>query len=175
MFSSFPRNALFIIIGLAILILTAYSFEGSTMSFLNKPEEEVVLCSPMEGVITFENTPVAGVKVERLIKWKDDIGETDSVITDKNGHFSFPIKNDTVKLGKLSQFVISQDITVYYQENEFNIWSIGKSSKVEFGELGGKPVNFRCELTDEEVPHRLDNALLLTKCKWDSIEKLLTE
>lgn len=140
------------------------------MSLFNKPEERVVLCSPMEGVITYKNELVVGAKIQRRTKWKDDIGEIDTSITNENGVFSFPIKEDVVKVSKITQFVISQEIFVNYKDNEYVIWSIGKRSKEEYGELGGKPVNFVCELTAEDMPHRLDNALLVTKCKWDSLE-----
>lgn len=159
-----------IIVVVTITFLTAYSLEGSTMSLFTKPEEEVVLCSPMEGIITYENKPVAMAKLVRLIKWKDDIGETDNVITDENGHFSFPIKKQKVKLSKISQFVIAQEISAYFNNNEYVIWTMGKGSKVLYGELGGKPENLHCELTGEIIPVDVDDGLLGTSCKWDPIK-----
>lgn len=170
MISTYPKKALFIIIGLAILFLTAYSLEGSTMSFLTKPEEEVVLCSPMEGIITFKGEPAAGAKIDRWITWKDEIGETDTVYTDNEGRFNLPIKKETVKLNKLTQFVVHHEINVIYLKEHYQIWVMGKFGKHIYAELNGKPINFRCELTDEVVRVETDG-LLGTSCVWDSIEK----
>jgi len=140
------------------------------MSLLGK-SQEVVLCSPMEGVITLDGKPVVGAQVERWIKWKDEAGETDTVTTNDNGEFNFPVKKDTVKLSPLSQFVMGQEIRVYFNNKKYLIWTMGKRSKEEYGELGGRPVNFRCELTDELVPVSVEEGLLGTSCKWDAIEK----
>jgi len=60
---------------------------------------------------------------------------------------------------------------VFYDSKEYSIWSMGKMSKHKYGELEGKPINFHCELTDEETPIRFENTYLLTACQWDKIEK----
>jgi len=52
------------------------------------------------------------------------------------------------------------------------MWVMGKMGKNLYSELGGKPVNFRCELTDELIRVESDDGLLGTPCKWDSIEKI---
>lgn len=155
---------------LLLLLLFTFSAEATSMSLLSKPEEKVVLFSPMKGLITFKNKPASGAKIERHISWKDQTGETDTTVTNDNGEFDLSLLEETVKLSKISQFVVSQEISVYYHGEKFLIWTMGKSSKDIYGELGGKPVNLTCELTDEETPHRFDDALLMTVCKWDSIE-----
>jgi len=181
----FYHNKLLIISLLFFIPITVYSLEGASMSLLYKPKEEIVVSSPMEGHITFKGKPAIGAKVERKLIWKDQEGETDFVITDDNGWFSFPIVKDVVKLSKISEFVMYQDLNVYFNGQKYEIWGMGKNSKVEYGELGGKPVNFRCELTDE-IDYRIeldpiepsetgrdyeiDRGLLGTSCKWDSIE-----
>lgn len=60
---------------------------------------------------------------------------------------------------------------MFYDSKEYSIWSMGKMSKHKYGELEGKPINFHCELTDEETPIRFENTYLLTACQWDKIEK----
>jgi len=140
------------------------------MSFLSKPEEEVVFSSPMEGKITFGNKPVSGAKIERLIKWKDKTGKTDTTTTDENGNFSLPVIKNIVKLPKISQFVVTEEIYVIYNNKKHLIWSLSKMSKKIYDELGGKPKNLRCELTDEDESFMFDNAMLVTICKWESIE-----
>lgn len=161
------HNRIFIV----LFSLLTFCAEASSMSFLSKPEEKVVLFSPMEGVITFNNKPASGAKIERKVSWKDTKGEIDSSVTDENGKFILSVLEENVQLSKISQFVVSQELSVYYHGEKFLIWTMGKSSKLLYGELEGKPVNLTCELTDEEVPYRFDDALLMTVCKWDSIDK----
>ena len=140
------------------------------MSLFMRDEEEVVLCSPMEGVITLEGKPVSNAKIKRNIKWQDDEGETDTYYTDENGYFSLPIKQTTVRLNKITQFVMGQEITVFYENNEYVIWGGAKGGKEVYAELGGRPINMKCELTSEGESIRSDNTLLFTLCKWDAIE-----
>ncbi len=154
-----------------IAYIMAYSMTGASASMFQKPQQEVVLFSPMEGVITLNGLPAKGAIIERFLKWKDDIGETDRFTTDKNGHFKLPIKKDIVTLNAITTFVVEQKISVTHEDHEYIVWVMGKDSKKEFGELGGEAINLKCDLADDDKPMRLDNALLLTKCKWDSIKK----
>lgn len=155
---------------LTVVILAALTFEGVSMSFFSKTEEEVVLFSEMKGHITLNAKPVKGAVIERWIKWKDEDGEKDYIETDNNGYFVFNEIKVKAKLSPLSQLVVTQELTVLYESERFIIWSMGKLSKEQFGELGGAPVNLRCELNDEQVRVEVDNGLLGTSCKWDSIK-----
>lgn len=157
---------------LAVVILAAVTFEGVSMSLFTKPEEEVILFSEMEGHITFHGQPVKNAKIERRVNWKDEVGDKDFFNTDDNGYFHLPEIRQSLKLNKISQFVVGQEVKVIYDGEEHFIWVMGKMSKHKYGELEGKPINFRCELTDEEIPIRFENTYLLTTCKWDKIEKL---
>lgn len=137
-----------------------------------KVEEEVVICSPMEGQITMNGKPLANAKIERFLKWKDEIGEKDYFFTDEEGFFKLPMRKDIVTLSIISTFVMSHEIRVFSNNEEYLIWTMGKGSTVKFGELGGRPVNFKCELTDDLVRVEVEDGLLGTSCKWDSIEKI---
>lgn len=133
---------------------------------------DVVLFSPMEGRITFEGKPAANAKIVRTIIWKGDDGETDIFYTAEDGTFKLPIKRAKVRIPLLAEFVLTQEVSVFYKDQEFTVWVRSKEDLDIYGELGGKPKNFRCELTDESV--RLEEfwGLFGTSCKWDSIEKL---
>lgn len=139
------------------------------MSFFSGTD--VVLFSPMEGKMTFEGKPAAGAKIVRTIIWKGDEGETDIFYTSEDGTFTLPIKRANVRIPMLAEFVLTQEITVFYNEQEFDMWFKAKQELGEYGELGGKPYNFRCELTDELVRLEDFNGLFGTSCKWDFIEK----
>ena len=137
----------------------------------SKAEEEVVIFSPMQGQITLNGKPVSNARIERYLKWKDEEGERDYFETDGDGFFQLSIRKDIVTLSAFSTFVMSQEIRVYVDDNEYLIWTMGKGSTVKFGELGGRPVNFRCELNDKPVRVEVTDGLLGTSCKWDSIDK----
>lgn len=135
----------------------------------SQAEEEVVICSQMEGVITLNGKPVSNAKIERWLKWKDEEGEKDYFSTDENGRFDIPVKRDVVKLSAITQFVMAQEIRVFVDGVEYVIWAKAKREKGIYGELGGKPENFRCELSDEFVRVEAGEGMLVTSCKWDSI------
>ena len=156
---------------LFFMLLLVFSVEAESMSLLFNPEEEVVVCSPMKGRITFNGESVAGAKVERFLKWKDEIGETDNTITDENGNFSLPIIKDKVKLSKISAFIMAQEIRVYFSGNTYPVWAKAKHDKGLYDELNGEPVNFTCELTDEFITVDAGKGMLITSCKWDSIKQ----
>ena len=137
----------------------------------SKAEEEVVIFSPMQGQITLNGKPVSNARIERYLKWKDEEGERDYFETDGDGWFEIPVKQDVVKLSTISQFVIAQEIRVYVDDVEYPIWAKAKREKGLFDELEGKPVNFRCELTDDFARVEAGRGTLLTSCKWDSLDK----
>ena len=140
------------------------------MSLLPSPQE-VVLSSPMEGLLTLKGKPLTGVKIERKLSWYEKSESVeDFVITDNMGHFSLPIVRKTIKLSGLVHFSISQEINTTHNGDKILIWFMSKSSKIEFGELGGKPVNLRCELSSDEIITRDYNNPFMSRCKWDSLE-----
>lgn len=143
------------------------------MSVMNRPPEDVVLASPVQGMITLHNKPAAGARVIRKVSIGDD-GEPviDETTTDDKGHFGLPILRKEIVLGKLTQYAVFQDISVVYAGEKYEIWHMGSGSKTEYGELGGKPINFRCELSDPDQPMTVELNLLMTKCKWDAIEPI---
>lgn len=140
------------------------------MTLLPSPQE-VVLSSPLEGILTFEGKPLAGIKIERKLSWFDLTESVeDSVITNSQGHFILPLVKKSLKLSNLVQFVVSQEIHAIHNNEPLVIWAMGKSSKIEYGELGGKPVNLKCELNNERRITRDYNTPMMTRCTWDSLE-----
>lgn len=169
------RSAFFSYRFLGLLILLSFSSKGEAMSLLPSAQE-VVLSSPLEGVLTFKGKPIPGVKIERKLSWFDQSESVeDFVITNSHGHFTLPLIKKTLKLSNLTQFVVSQEINVLYNGEKILIWYMGKGSKVEYGELGGKPVNMKCELSSKEIVTRDYKNPLMTRCSWDSLEPWTAE
>lgn len=155
---------------LLIAICLLFPIKGVAMSMFSGEEQEVVLFSPMEGVITFEGKPAVGAKVVRWVKWKDEVGEKDAVSLSDDGKFAFSVKKDRVKLNPISKFVVTQRLTVAYKNEEYVIWAMGNGKVVMYGELGGKPLGLTCELTNERARIEVEDGLLMTSCQWDTIE-----
>ena len=160
---------------ISFIILVSISLgktvEGASMSLFSKEKHEVVVCSPMEGVITYQGEPVADAKVERWLKWKDEDGERDYVFTNNEGRFSLPIVEDTVSLSPLTQFVMYQEIVVIYKEKEYPIWAKSKREVGIYEELKGIPAGFSCELTEEfKRVDGVGRGMFMTLCKWKEIK-----
>ena len=139
--------------------------------FFGGKEVDAVLFSPLEGQITLDGKPASNAKIKLWIKWKDDQGETFNYTADEDGFFKIPKQETTYKESALAQIVITQEITVEYKNESYLVWTLSKTNTHEFGELGGKPSNLICELTNDLEPIRTDSVLMGTVCHWDVISK----
>lgn len=144
------------------------------MAFFNKAEKEAVLFSPLEGHLLFNGKPASNAKITLWIKWKDIKGDFFHFKADENGYFSIPEKKSYYKENPLAQIVITQEITVEYNNETYLIWTLSKTSTLIYEEFGGKPDNLKCELLDDLEATRTNNILMGTNCKWitNSISKM---
>jgi len=144
----------------------------SFMSLFTKGKEvEAVLFSPLEGKITYQGKPVTGAKIKLKVAWKDQDGETEFYQTDNQGNFNIPKKTMTYTENPLVQLVIKQRLTVFFENQEFYIWRLSKMEEAIFTELGGRPINLICELTNDERTVRGNGSLGGTRCTWDALDE----
>ena len=129
----------------------------------------VVLFSPLAGQLTFNGEPASGAKIKLWLAWKDKEGEIRTFSSDRNGYFSIPSQEVLHQENPLFQISIGQTITVEFNRQEYLIWRGGKSTTTLYGELGGRPQNLTCELTEEDMHVHLDHALIETLCKWQEL------
>lgn len=169
MFTHKYKKTIFLLSRLFIPVILVMTSQGVAMPFFSKQEQQFVICSPIEGVITYKGSPVSGAKVERWLKWKDEEGEREFVTTDAEGKFSFPVRNDSIDLSPITQFSAHQKIYVEHKGIKYQVWVMGKLGKGLYAELHGRPSNFRCELTDEIRRVETEGGLLGTSCKWDEV------
>jgi len=159
---------------ISTLVLMSFSLEGASMSlFITK--KEIVLSSPLEGILTYKGKPLSNVKIERNLSWYDGEGEkVDFVVTDEKGHFNLPFVKKELEVNGLVQLVVAQEIYATYKSESIFIWVTAKLKHSEYDELNGKPINVRCDLTAEPWIYRDDAAAVAvkTRCKWDSLEKI---
>lgn len=88
--------------------------------------EKVCVASGFEGRQTLNGQPASGARVVRKFNWKDEKGETEETIADKDGRFSFPVHWGVVRgVMRIAQFVSYQSIYVYYQGQEYLVWKTG--------------------------------------------------
>lgn len=150
----------------AILLL---SVKGVAMTFYSGARQDIVLFSPMRGVLTYQGSPAVGAKITRHIIWQHDYSQNDIVYSGQNGSFYLGLLQTTISLPPFTQLVVSQQLEVEHAGRHFVIWSLGKLDKELYGELGGKPVQLRCELTDPLVRVEVPSGGLGTSCKWTRI------
>lgn len=150
---------------LIICTLGVIGVEAKTMSLFKG--EEVCVASGFEGRVLFKGKPAAGARIVRKFNWKNEKGQKEETIADEEGKFSFPSHFDILRRVIPAQFVAYQDIFAFYQGKEYRIWRTGKLDKSEFSEFGGKPTNFRCELTEALRRVDLDRGFVGTNCYWD--------
>lgn len=131
--------------------------------------ENIVLFSPLEGVLTFEGNPAAGAKITRRLTFNENVSITDTFYANEQGEFNISTKNEIIRITPMRPLAIQQIINVEYDNNNFSIWRMNKFNKVLYGELGGKPIGVKCELTDPHSDINVTEGYLHTSCKWSSV------
>ncbi len=159
--------------GMFLLLITLLVFlSGCKGGDMLLQGEKVCLFSSMEGQLTFQGEPVKGAKIVRKIAVNDKKEEPSFVTTDEKGMFSFSVVNKVIRQIFPAEIVTVQSLFVHYQGQEYHVWHMARRDGGEYEEFGGKPVNLRCEITDEIVPVEIKRGLLVTSCIWDSIEEV---
>ena len=136
------------------------------MGLLKK--EPACAFSGFEGQLLYKGEPAAGAKITRSYELFKDKGE-ETIYADDQGRFRFEsiiVPFRTPFLAPVS-FVSHQNIWITYKDETYQIWTGGKMSKEEFSELGSKPKNLWCEIT-EELRGIDTNGLLGTNCHWEN-------
>jgi hypothetical protein len=111
-----------------------------------------VMFSEVTGTVTLENQPITGAEVIQIYQWAwDEKKEEAHTSTDAQGIFKFPLRE---KGGMMSNVlphepVIFQQIVIKYQGKEYVAWQHTKHNYVQDGELKGKKLALRCELSNQ--------------------------
>ncbi|MDN3638795.1 hypothetical protein QWY82_08245 [Simiduia curdlanivorans] len=142
----------------------ACSQSGAPMSILDAGK--AYFFSPVSMQIYRDGQPVVGANVVR--RWEHSTIEQDESTTDAEGKVNFPeVRRRTIVQVIPAEFVVAQQIIVVVEGEEIEVWSNSKRDSAINSELGGKPLNFRCELNDEEQLHRDFGSAFFTKCTWE--------
>lgn len=126
----------------------------------------VCLFSPISGVITMNGQPVVNA---RLVRTGDRNGpKVDEVASDQKGYFEFPAMYErTITKFLPQEFVASQTIIVYYQGQQYEMWSAVKRKPEENVESRGNPLVVTCELNSEQTSIMVNGSPIHSLCSWD--------
>src|SRR5690554_150672 len=146
-----------------ILVFLMLPMEVFPMSILRMGKSCVF--SEVTGVLLFNGEPAAGAIVKRQVEYQTRDG--DQTTADEGGRFSLPALYQRSAAKFLpAEFVAAQSLVVEYQGQEYRIWSNTKRTPEENAELGGQPLQRRCEITAEPRLHRQFGSILRTNCTW---------
>ncbi|MGI1677336.1 MAG: hypothetical protein K6L75_01270 [Cellvibrionaceae bacterium] len=158
-------SLLFILIAASMFF---YSVKGKGMSLFGKGEK-VCIFSGFDGKITLNGEPASGAKIIRKAQWMDDVEpKSKEYFAGKNGEFSFESWWALDQRKFVPQFASSQQISVIYKDETYEIWGAGKLDTKENEEFSYKyPKKLSCELTDDSIFIQLDGgSFISTSCQW---------
>lgn len=114
------------------------------------------LFSEVKGTVFLNGKPVQGAEVEQEYNWHwKKEKKSSTTTTDEQGRFSFPtITGKSISAGLLPhEPVIVQYLRIRHEDKEYQGWFHAKHNYEDLGELKGRPIRLKCELTDEPGPH----------------------
>jgi len=112
-----------------------------------------VLFSEVRGSVLWDGVPVSGAAVVRSYSWGDKQGG-DATVSDAKGEFQLPpIVGRSLLAWLPHEPMVHQTITIQHQGTTYEAWSFFKHNYDLNGELDGRPLRLRCDLTD--TPSRI--------------------
>jgi len=138
-------NLKFLFIFIALLFFVE---KVSAMSLFAKK----VMFSEVTGFVTLNGEPVKGAEIDQVYQWSwDEKKEEAQTTTDDQGVFTFPLceKSGVISSIMPHEPVIFQQITIKYQGKNYVAWQHSKHNYDLYGELKGKKLVLRCELSDQ--------------------------
>lgn len=138
------------------------------MFFGNKEREviDIVLMSPLEGVLTFEGKPLPNQELNLWLQWKDEKGEHFTYVTDAEGRFAIPEHKVRDSLNPFAQLVIRQELTTQHNERKYEVWVGSKKEPELFAELAGQPIDVTCDVAMEYSIVEGHRSIARTVCVW---------
>ncbi len=120
--------------------------------------KELVLFSPVNGVVLEGGKPVPGATVTRMLQWKE-LNMEDQVTTSDAGEFSFSAKTVKSMLWRIIPHnpVIMQSIVVHVGEKPFKAWKFQKGNYKLNSESDGRAFRVRCDIQDPARSHDIND------------------
>lgn len=111
--------------------------------------EDQTLFSAVDGTVTENGTPVAGVLIKQSAQLGAGKPQTQETTTDENGAFRLSQLTRASGLGGLlpQQFAVGQEIIIHHNGEEYIGWIATKFDPEAGSETGTDPIALVCELT----------------------------
>lgn len=110
--------------------------------------------------------PVSGARLVRTVKKEKK--SADETVTDKNGCFKFDAAySRTITKYFPMEFVVAQQIDVFYEGKEYEMWSGVKREHEANTESRGKSLVVECKLSQEQNYIRINGNGIFSLCKWN--------
>lgn len=154
------RTSKIIVLSLAIVLF--FSIGVKDMLGVGK----TCVFSSVKMQILKNGKPVKNAQVIR--RWEWNKLKEEKTTTDENGYFSLPaVYESSVSRLLPIELVIAQGIYVVEEGEEKKIWSNSKRKPDENVEFGGKPIDMRCELTNDLKIYKQFGSRMRTLCEWE--------
>lgn len=125
---------------------------------------QVCLFSEVNGVVTLEGKPVAGAELVRTAILNDKTYK-DTATTDSEGRYHFDARfTRSINSILPSEPFIYQKMIIHHQGKEIRAWEVDKRNYDIDGEIK-RPLNFTCELTDQDEKKWFGPRAVLGICK----------
>lgn len=115
--------------------------------------EELVLFSQCLFQLHHNGRPLAKLPVRRIVRWAGN-EYTHIAISDERGVVRFEhLKIHHSILSSASTYPVEQQIIVNYEKRDWMLWICKKQNDyVANGEMNGKPLTFKCNITSPSKP-----------------------
>ncbi|BCD99356.1 DUF6795 domain-containing protein [Marinagarivorans cellulosilyticus] len=159
-----------------LLTLLFASVSGACMSIpsLNPFKKEVVLMSPLKGVLLKGGQPLANVDIEVVIVMPGGEERIYKHQTASTGEFDLPVIKDTMTLGPMTEFAVSQFVDVFINGVKDTIWSAAKREPGLFAERhpASETIGLVCDINNQKTRYSERAGVISTKCTWKSLRKI---
>jgi hypothetical protein len=109
-----------------------------------------ILFSAVEGQVFFKGKPVANLEIQQRVSWHGVHGEDHTTVTNHKGGYTFAaITSRKMQPLREKDIFIWQSLTTRYNDQEIVLWQTTKYNFRQQGELGGRDIKMRHELTAE--------------------------
>ena len=160
----------------ALLTLLFASVSGACMSIpsLNPFKKEVVLMSPLKGTLLKDGKALANVDIEVVIVMPGGEERVYKHQTTSTGEFDLPAIKDTMTLGPMTEFAVSQFVDVFIDGEKDTIWSAGKRRPGLYDERypASETIGLICDINDEEMKYDALSGYVRTKCTWKTLRTI---
>lgn len=108
-----------------------------------------VLFSAVSGTVYLNGAAVAEARIERKYYWRwSNERASDETTTDAQGRFSLKqIEASSMSAWLPHEPYVEQSILVHYRGQQYEVWGYDKRNYSTNGELDGKAIKLRIELT----------------------------